>query len=118
MYQNNNIMYHEKEVHMVPFWWYVLNNDPNYTAQVKARWAQYREGNMSNERIFATIDSLAAVLTSYGAEQRNSQAWPCWGVKKRPNYYLATDYNDEINYIKAWLQERLAWMDQQLGISN
>ena len=118
MYQNNNIMYHEEEVHMVPFWWYVLNNDPNYTAQVKARWAQYREGNMSNERILATIDSLATVLTAYGAEQRNSQAWPCWGVKKRPNYYLATDYNDEINYIKAWLQERLAWMDQQLGISN
>lgn len=118
MYQNNNIMYQEKEVHMVPFWWYVLNNDPNYTAQVKTRWAQFRNGNMSNEHIFATIDSLSAVLTSHGAEQRNSQAWPCWGVKKRPNYYLAADYNDEINYIKGWLQERLAWMDQQLGYQN
>ena len=115
MYQNNNIMYQEKEVHLVPFWWYVLNNDPNYTAQVKARWAQYRQGNMSNERIMATLDSLAAVLTSHGAEQRNSRAWPRWGTEKKwPNHYAAIDYNDEISHIRQWLLDRLAWMDRQL----
>ena len=115
MYQNNNIMYQEKEVHLVPFWWYVLNNDPDYTAQVKARWAQYRNGNMSNERIMATLDSLAAVLTSHGAEQRNSRAWPLWGTEKKwPNHYAAIDYNDEISHIRQWLLDRLAWMDRQL----
>ena len=115
MYQNNNIMYQEKEVHLVPFWWYVLNNDSAYTAQVKARWAQYRQGNMSNERIMATIDSLATVLTSCGAEQRNSRAWPCWGVKKwAKQHYVVADYNDEIDHIKQWLLARLAWMDEQL----
>ena len=117
MYQNNNIMYQEKEVHLVPFWWYVLNNDPNYNAQVKARWAQFRQSNMSNERIMATIDSLAAVLTTCGAEQRNSLAWPSWGVKKWPKlHYDAADYNDEIDHIKQWLLARLAWMDEQLEL--
>ena len=114
MYRNNNIMYQEDEVYMVPFWWYVLNNDPDYTAQVKMRWAQYRESNLSTDRLMATLDSLATVLTVQGAESRNSQAWPCWGKKRWPNHYIAADYNDEISHIKQWLLERLAWMDKQL----
>ena len=72
---------------------------------------------MSNERIMATIDSLAAVLTTCGAEQRNSLAWPSWGVKKWPKlHYVAADYNDEIDHIKQWLLARLAWMDEQLEL--
>ena len=63
----------------------------------------------------ATIDSLATVLTSCGAEQRNSRAWLCWGVKKwAKQHYVAIDYNDEIDHIKQWLLARLAWMDEQL----
>ena len=115
MYQNNNTLYAEKEIYLVPFWWYRLNNDPSYTAQLKARWAEYRSTNLSNERVMATVDSLAAVLTSCGAEQRNSQAWPHWGVKVWPNHYVATGYDDEIDYIKQWLTLRLAWMDEKLG---
>ncbi|MBR5170929.1 MAG: CotH kinase family protein [Muribaculaceae bacterium] len=114
MYRNNDIMYKENEVYMVPFWWYVLNNDPKYTAQVKARWAQYRQGNMSDDRLMATVDSLATVLTSHGAEQRNSMAWPRWGVWVWNNYYVATSYADEIAHLKQWLVERIAWMDRQL----
>ena len=114
MYRNNDIMYQENEVYLIPFWWQVLNNDPAYTAQVKKRWAQYREGNLNTERLMATLDSLATVLTVQGAESRNSQAWPCWGKKRKPNYYVAADYNDEITHIRQWLLERIAWMDQQL----
>ena len=114
MYQNNNILYREKEIYLVPFWWYVLNNDPTYTAQVKAQWAQYRNTNLSTDRVMAIVDSLATMLTSHGAEQRNSQAWPRWGIKVWSNHYIATDYNDEINYLKNWLTQRIAWMDQQL----
>ena len=114
IYRNNDIMYQEDEVYMVPFWWYVLNNDPAYAAQVKMRWAQYRESNLSTDRLMATLDSLATVLTVQGAESRNSQAWPCWGKKRWPNHYIAADYDDEISHIKQWLLERLAWMDKQL----
>ena len=114
VYQNNDLLYQQQEIYLVPFWWYRLNSDPDYTAQLKARWAEYRKSNLSTERVMATVDSLAAVLTSHGAEQRNSQAWPRWGVKVWPNHYVAADYDDEIAYIKQWLMQRLAWMDQQL----
>ena len=83
MYRNNDIMYQEEEVYLIPFWWYVLNNDPAYTAQVKMRWAQYREGNLRTDRLMATLDSLAAVVTVQGAEGRNSHGHPCGGQKNR-----------------------------------
>ena len=98
----------------MPFWWYRLNCDEAYSAELKTRWAQLRAANLSEERVMATIDSLATVLTSHGAESRNSQAWPRWGQRVWPNYYIAKDFNDEVAYIKQWLHDRIAWMDQQL----
>ena len=118
IYQNNDVLYREQDNYLVPFWWYILNNDPNYTALLKQRWAQYRNSNLTVDRIDATIDSLAQTLVSHGAISRNSdlvEGEP-EGVGKRvwPNHYIATDYNDEINHLKQWLAERIAWMDKQL----
>ena len=115
VYESNDVLYHDGEEYLVPFWWHKLNSDPNYTARLRERWAQYRSTNVSEERLMATIDSLALVLTSHGAEYRNSQAWPRWGVSVWPNHYIATDFADEIAHMKRWLHERLAWMDAQLG---
>ena len=63
----------------------------------------------------ATIDSLANVVTCCGAVERNSQAWPRWGVWVWPNYYVSTDYADEIAFMKEWIHDRIAWMDEKLG---
>ena len=114
VYQNNDVLDEEHDVYLVPFWWYRLNSDSRYTALLKNRWKDYRHGHLSDERIMATVDSLASVLTSHGAEQRNSEAWPRWGVWVWNNYYVASSYEDEIAYIKQWLTKRLAWMDSQL----
>ena len=105
-------------MYLVPFWWYRLNSDDDYTAQLKNRWAEFRHSNMSDERIMATVDSLTTLLTSHGAEHRNSQAWPRWGVWVWNNYYVASSYEDEIAYLKQWLTKRRAWMDEQLLSDN
>ena len=115
IYKNNNTLNSEGDPQLIPFWWYKLNTDPNYTAALKARWAQYRRSNLRENRIMATVDSLATVLTSHGAEQRNSEAWPRWGVYVWPNYYVADDFQDEVDYLKQWIADRMAWMDRQLG---
>ena len=114
VYQSNDVLYGAGEVYLVPFWWYRLNSDEDYRAALCARWAQMRGGNLSEERVMTTIDSLATVLTSHGAESRNSQAWPRWGQRVWPNYYIAKDFNDEVSYIKRWLHDRIAWMDKEL----
>ena len=115
IYKNNNVLNNAGDTQLIPFWWYKLNTDPEFTAALKSRWAQYRRNNLREDRIMATVDSLANELTSHGAEQRNSQAWPRWGEYVWPNYYIADDYTDEISWLKQWLHDRIAWMDQQLG---
>ncbi|MBR6946764.1 MAG: CotH kinase family protein, partial [Muribaculaceae bacterium] len=115
IYKNNNTLNSAGDTQLIPFWWYKLNTDPEFTAALKARWAQYRRSNLREDRIMATVDSLAGVLTSHGAEQRNSQAWPRWGEYVWPNYYVADDYADEVDWLKQWLHERIAWMDEQYG---
>ena len=118
LYQNNEIFYEAGASQLVPFWWYQLNNDPEYTAALRDRWAQYRKSNLREDRIMATVDSLANEVTSYGAEERNSKAWPRWGVWVWPNYYVAESYADEIAWLKNWLHDRIAWMDEQLGYTS
>ena len=115
IYKNNNVLNSSGDTQLIPFWWYKLNTDPEYTAAIKSRWAQYRRNNLREDRIMATVDSLANVLREYGAERRNSQAWPRWGEYVWPNYYIADNYVDEVDWLKEWLHDRIAWMDQQLG---
>ena len=115
VYESNPVLYSDGDEYLIPFWWHQLNNDPRYTAQLRERWAQYRKTNVNEQRLMATIDSLALVLTSHGAEHRNSLAWPRWGVQVWPNYYIATDFADELAHMKQWIRERIAWMDAQLG---
>ena len=92
-----------------------MNSDPYYTSLLKERWRQYRRSNLSDEAVMATVDSLALVLLTYGAESRNSQAWPRWNKWVWPNYYTPKNYADELSYLKRWIVNRLAWMDEQLG---
>lgn len=115
MYQSNDITYPLGEVYLIPFWWQRVNTDPDYTAQLKARWKQFRRSNLSDEAVMATVDSLVEVINRYGAETRNSQAWPRWKQWIWPSYYTPKNYSDEISYLKNWINDRLAWMDEQLG---
>ena len=62
----------------------------------------------------ARVDSMVTLLTSQRAEARNSQAWPRWGQYIWPNKHVPQNFADEIEYLKGWLNDRLAWMDQQL----
>jgi len=115
IYKNNNTLNSAGDDQLIPFWWYKLNTSPEYTEALKTRWAQYRRNNLREDRLMATVDSLANVLTSNSAEYRNSKAWPRWGQYVWPNYYIADNFADEVDYLKQWLRERIAWMDEQLG---
>lgn len=98
----------------VPFYWYRLMSDPEYVHDLKLRWQAYREGNHSDSRLFATIDSLANVVREGGALVRNQQAWQIIGRSVWPNPYVGQSYDDELNYLKNWIRNRLSFMDKQL----
>ncbi len=117
VYLNNDMLNYLDEEYENPFWWQRMNQDPYYTKLLKNRWAQCRRSNMSEENIMATVDSMATQLTAQGAMDRNSQAWPRWGQYVWPNHFIAQNFDEEISYLKGWIHDRLAWMDEQLGFN-
>ena len=115
VYWLNPILYQNGDYYMIPFWWYQLRSDKNYINQRKQRWIEWRENNVRMDRLMATVDSLANEVTRGGAEERNSRAWPRWGKYVWPNKYVASSYEDEINYLKEWLTARIEWLDASAG---
>ena len=115
LYWLNSVLYKNNDPYMIPFWWYKLRCDRSYLTKRKQRWIEWRENNVRMDRLMATVDSLANEVTSCGAEARNAQAWPRWGVWVWPNYYVASDYEDEIDHLKQWLTRRVEWLDANFG---
>jgi len=104
----------------VPFWWMRLMEDPEYVKQLKARWTQYRQENYTNRHIEMVIDSMVNMLNAKGAVERNYKAYPIWGksIWPVPNYKTVNTYEKEIANLKRWLNERVAWMDEQLEFDS
>ena len=102
------------DTEQVPFWWSKLMKDPSYVRELKNRWKQYRQGAYSDANISAKIDSLATILTSGGAIDRNEKAWKMFGRYVWPNAKICNNYADELAYMKNWISNRVAWLDAKL----
>lgn len=98
---------------LIPFWWDRLRDDPAFLSEIRTRWQQLRANTFSNAAIMGTIDSMAAVVQE--AQGRNFQRWPILGQHVWPNNYVGVTYAAEVNYLKYWLGQRLAWMDGEIG---
>ena len=107
--------YTGSEDNKVPFWWMRLMKDPAYVSQLKARWQQYRQECISDEHIAQTIDSLVNILDVKDARKRNYKAWNVWNkyVWPVPNWQTINTWEKEINHLRTWLKNRIAWLDQQ-----
>lgn len=98
----------------VAFWWARLMEDAYYVDCLKKRWREYRETNYREEHITQVIDSLVNLLEVGGARERNYKAWPNWNEFIWLCRNNTKNYEDEINYIRSWIENRLSWMDMQL----
>ena len=114
VYQNTYVSPYD---YKVPFWWSRMMEDPWYVEQLKERWFKYRHETYSIEHIETTIDSLVNHLKEKGALQRNNQTYDMFGsewVWPVPNFDTVNTYEKEIDNLKRWLKERIAWIDKQL----
>ena len=100
-----------EEYWLAPFWWERLLEDSAYTEQLAVRWAELRGGQLSTERVMGHIDSVATLLNQE-AQQRNFTRWPILGEWVWPNAYVGQTYQEEVDYMKNWTSERLAWLDE------
>ena len=98
----------------VPFWWNKLVQDASFRKALATRWKTVRSTFLNTNSIYATIDSAQVVLKD--PLTRNFQKYPLMGRKIWPNYYVGASLSDEVNWLKNWIQGRLAWLDAQMAL--
>ncbi len=92
-------------------WWRRLFEDPEFTLRYWDRWYALRRGPWRTDTLLASVDAYAQTLAE--AQVRNYQRWPILGTYVWPNWYIGATYDDEVVWMKAWLTDRMAWIDGQ-----
>jgi hypothetical protein len=95
-------------------WFPKLMSDPAFVAAVGARWKSLRQGLLSEAAIEARIDALVAPLSQAAA--RDLARWPVAQVFSSAQQYSgpsASDWQGQVDAIRAWIPRRMAWMDTQ-----
>ncbi len=96
------------------FWWKRLMEDPHFENLVTTRWLHLRQKSFSDGQINGIIDSLTTLIDE--AQKRNYQRWPILGTYIWPNHDWANNtYEDEVDYFRTWVLNRLEWMDINVG---
>lgn len=99
----------------IPFWWKRLLEDPNFVDQLKNRWNSLRGSTFSEGYIMSKIDTYNDTLAKAGAIDTNFSKWNILGTYIWPNNFVGTNYNEEENYLKNWITDRLSWLDSNIN---
>ena len=99
----------------IPFWWYRVWDDETFENAFNQRWQNLRQSVFSENHIMSMIDSATTYIED--AQVRNFQRWPILDQYVWPNAYVGGSYANEIDYLKDWITDRLAWMDEQASLS-
>ena len=92
-----------------PCYWFRLLNDPVFIQMVKDRWTELRQTLLHDDYFHNKIDSIRSHLGE--AVDRNYKKWPVLGMYVWPNYYIGATYDDEIYFLKEWIDDRMEWLD-------
>ena len=95
-----------------PRWWARLQEDPYFQDRLRCRYDSLRETTLSNDHLPALVDSLVVLVEA--SSVRNYEKWPILGIYVWPNFYIGQTYADEVNYLKQWIGDRLAWLDTNI----
>jgi hypothetical protein len=93
----------------VPFWWRRLLQDPAFVCQLEQRWKELRASTLNEDRLEHIIDSVTTLLDE--AQERHFLRWDLLGTYIWPNAFVGESYEEEVDYLKNWIKDRLVWMD-------
>ena len=113
LYTDSNFIYNDTNVldHAL-FWFKKLMDFPHFADSCRCRWDQLRTGALSANSIHTIIDSTYEILQM--AQARNFYRWDILGIPVWPNYYVGETYEEEVQIVKTWIDNRLAWLDENL----
>lgn len=95
-------------------WWFPrLMEDSVFRARFRERYIELRDKEWRTERMMNYIDSITTTYAD--AINRNFTKWNILSLYVWPNSYIGNTYENEVNFLKTWLNDRLVWMDNQFG---
>lgn len=95
---------------LIPFWWERLLMDTAFSSLLYCRWTELRKGPLSMARLRGLVDSVGTLLQE--AQQRHFSRWRILGQYVWPNPTpIPASYPAELEQLKVWLENRLAWID-------
>ncbi|MBT8401599.1 MAG: CotH kinase family protein [Rhodothermia bacterium] len=97
-----------------PFWWVRFVDDPGFVSSLNARWRELRVGPLATDSVMSFVDSMADLLTE--SYPRNFERWPVLDEWIWPNVVVEGSFSGEVAYLKSWLSNRLAWLDDNLPL--
>jgi hypothetical protein len=92
-------------------WWRRLFQDAEFARRYAERWIALRQGPLRLARLIGDVDDHAALLAE--AAGRNFQRWPILGTYVWPNWFVGRTWEEELDFLRSWLRDRVAWMDAQ-----
>ena len=92
-------------------WFRRLFEDPDFGQRYVDRWFELRAGVLGTSNLVARVDSLAGALKEPAA--RNFERWPILGQTIATEPFSGKTYDEEIQYLRTWLSNRLAWVNGQ-----
>ena len=98
----------------IPFWWDRLLMDPAFRDKVKSRWQALRIAEFGESDIFRRIDDYVLLFEASGSRRGNFNRWPVLGTYVWPNNFVGSTHQEEIAYLKGWISNRLAWLDENI----
>jgi len=96
---------------VIHFWWKKFLDDEAFYRQLKLRWKELRRDKLSDARVHFVIDSIATMLKK--PQGRNFQQWPVLGQYVWPNFFVGQSYDQEISWLKNWMNQRLVFLDKE-----
>lgn len=80
-------------------------------------WSWYRcEGDLNNDYLHELVDSLYE--TNYRSAELNYQRWDILNVRTQQQYTARGSYKAEVDFLLEYLFDRIAWMDNKIGIKE
>ena len=108
-----NISYIYDDMDQRAFWWLKLWDEENFKGMVKDRYNELRLSVLSTNNVNSKIDEYVSTLGN--SVSRNFKKWPILGEYIWPNYQVFDTHQEEIVYLKSWINNRLTWMDSELN---
>ena len=104
--------FHDFCQHPIPFWVEELTEISQVSHQIDCRWTEMRAGAWHTDTLMQLIDENVEILSD--AQARNFERWQILGTYVWPNDFIGETYEEEVNFLKNWLTQRLNWMDANM----